>query len=89
VHRPYAPQHPRRKHRRAPSAGEIAKSRSGIVRLAPTPRHLGEEILEGSGAGQAQRVARRALHGVHASDGGRASVTRMHTPCAIEGQQGV
>ena len=50
MHRPYAPQHPRRKHRRAPNAGEIAKSRSGIVRLAPTPRHLGEEILEGSGA---------------------------------------
>jgi hypothetical protein len=50
VHRPYASQQPRRKHRRAPGAGEIAEPRGGIVRLAPSPRHLCQEILEGSGS---------------------------------------
>jgi hypothetical protein len=77
VHRPGTPQHPCREHRRAPSAGETTKPLGGIVRLAPTPRHLGEEILEGSGTSQAQRVARRALHGVHASDGSAAGARRV------------
>jgi len=50
VHRPGAPQHPCRKHRRAPGAGEVTDSRSGFMRLSPTPRHLGQEILEGGGS---------------------------------------
>jgi hypothetical protein len=58
---PKTPHHPCRKHRRAPSAGEATDPRGGIVRLSPTPRHLGQEILEGSGTCHAHRVARRAL----------------------------
>ena len=45
MHRPCTPHHPRRKHRRAPRAGEIADPRGCIVRLSPAPRHLGQEIL--------------------------------------------
>jgi hypothetical protein len=77
VHRPGTPQHPCRKHRRAPRAGEAANPLSGIVRLSPAPRHLGQEILEGSGTCHAHRVARRALHGVHTSDGGTAGARRI------------
>jgi hypothetical protein len=47
------------------------------VRLSPAPRHLGQEILEGSGTCHAHRVARRALHGVHTSNGGTAGACRI------------
>ena len=70
---PCTPHHPRRKHRRAPRAGEIADPSGCIVRLSPAPRHLGQEILKGGGACHAHCVARRALHGVHASDDSAAS----------------
>ena len=41
---------------RAPSTGEIADPRGGIVCLSPAPRHLGQEVLEGGGA-RAMRIA--------------------------------
>ncbi len=71
---------------RAPSAGEIADPRGGIVRLSPASRHLGQEILEGGGACHAHRLARRALYGVHANDGsaGMLKVPRIHGPLALQ-----
>jgi hypothetical protein len=44
------PQAPPRAGQGAPGAGEVTDSRSGFMRLSPTPRHLGQEILEGGGS---------------------------------------
>ena len=61
---PCTPHHPRRKHRRAPRAGEIADPRGCIVRLSPAPRHLGQEILKGGGASASR--ARATVGGIRA-----------------------
>ena len=77
--------------RASSTAARRARARSRILaavswRLSPASRHLGQEILEGSGACHAHRLARRSLYGVHANDGsaGMLKVPRIHGPLALQ-----